>query len=568
VLDPVSDARLIPARERDSAPPSGAAGLGRLMLAFRGTTVPAWLRQRLAAAPAAGFTLFRHLNVRTPGQVRRLSADLQAAAATRPGAASDRPLLIAADQEGGQLIALGGARGRPHGWTPFAGLMAIGATGDAELAEHVGRAIGLELRAVGVNVCYGPVLDVVAGATNPALGIRSFGDDPGEVSRLGSAWLRGLQSVGVAATLKHFPGKGGADVDTHHALAVVNRDRDALEAVELRPFREGISAGARMVMSGHFALPAVTGSAVLPATLSAAVMTDLLRTDLGFDGVSITDALDMRALPQDATQAVDVLAAVAAGVDLLLATSRRGSQRRIESALRRAEAVVLFDQAVLAASERRIAALHAWLARFPDPPLDVVGSPGHRALARELAAGALTMVRDDGTLPLRLAPDARVLAVMPAPADLTPADTSSYVLPSLAVALRMHHPNVDEVVTAHQPTPAEIAGLRDRAPAFDAIVVGTISAAPGSAQADLVEALRAAGRPLVTVALRTPWDLLAYPSVTTHVCSYSILPDSMAALAAALFRGPAAFPGRLPVAVPLAVSPSPRAAGAFATPVP
>jgi beta-N-acetylhexosaminidase len=514
------------------------------MLAFRGTTVPAWVRDRLAAAPAAGFTLFRHLNVRSPAQVRRLTAGLRDATAG--------PLLIAADQEGGQLLALGGGPGGAQGWTPFAGPMAIGATGDADLAERVGRAIGLELRAVGVNVCYAPVLDVVTSHTNPSLGIRSFGDVPAEVARLGTAWLRGLQSAGVAGTLKHFPGKGDASVDTHHALAVIERDRPSLESRELVPFRAGIDAGARIVMSGHFAIPALTGSSTLPSTLAPKVMTGLLRDELGFDGVSITDALDMRALAQDATQAVDVVAAARAGVDLLLATADRRAQRRIEAALARAAAVGLVDPAAQAASEARIAALGRWLSAFETPPLEVVGSVDHQALAHELAARSLTLVRDDGTLPLRLEPGARVAAIMPAPRDLTPADTSSYVMPGLAAAIRVHHPNVDDFVTSHPPSDAEIADLIDRARDADLVVVGTIAALPGSPQARLVEALGRTARRLVTVALRTPWDILAYPAVGTHVCTYSILPDSMAALAASLFGRPGArpaFPGRLPVSL-------------------
>jgi beta-N-acetylhexosaminidase len=518
--------------------------LGRLMLAFRGTTLPAWLRERLAAAPVSGITLFRQLNVRTPAQVRRLAAALQAAARERNGPDAP-PILVAADQEGGQLLALG------DGFTPFAGPMAIGATGDADLAERVGRAIGLELRAVGVNVCYAPVVDVATNPANPSLGIRSFGDDPAAVARLGVAWLGGLQSAGVAATLKHFPGKGSTDVDTHHALAVVERDRAALEAVELPPFRAGIAAGARLVMSGHFAVPAVAGSRSLPSTCAPAVMSGLLRDELGFDGVSISDALDMGALPQDATQAVDVVAAVAAGVDLLLVMSNRGAQRRIEAALRRAAEVGLFQPAGLVASDRRIGALRAWLAGFPEPPLSTVGAAGHRALAGELAARSLTLVRNgDGLLPLRLGPAARIAAIMPAPRDLTPADTSSFVAPSLAEALRARHPHIDSYVTGHPPAAAEINAVRDRAGTYDLIVIGTISATPGSPQAELVEALRSTGVPLVSVALRTPWDVLAYPGVGTHLATYSILPESMTALAAALFEGPEAFPGRLPVTLP------------------
>jgi beta-N-acetylhexosaminidase len=538
-----------------------AAILGRLMLAFRGTSVPAWLRARLAEAPAAGITLFRAHNVRSPAQVRRLTSGLEEAArsTTRATYGADLPLLIAADQEGGQLLALGARPGSGgQDWTPFAGPMAIGATGDADLAERVGRAIGLELRAVGVNVNYAPVLDVAVNPANPSLGIRSFGDDPGQVARLATAWLSGLQSAGVAGTGKHFPGKGASGVDTHHALAVVGRSRRELDRTELAPFRETISAGLRMVMSGHFAAPALTGNAALASTLSRAVMGALLRDELGFDGVSITDALDMKALPQDATQAIDVVAALEAGVDLLLGTPDRRAQRRIESAISRAAAVELLSADATRRSERRILELRRWLGSAEAPPLEVVGSAPHRALARELAERSLTLVRDRaGALPLRLPPGSRILAVMPAPRDLTPADTSSHVTPGLASALREHHPAVDEIVTGHPPTAAEIAGIRKRAEGYGAIVAGTIGATAGSPQAALVDALAGAlagtGGPLVTVALRTPWDLAAYPRTDTHACTYSILPESMAALAAALFgrseRGGSGFPGRLPVAI-------------------
>lgn len=535
------------------APFDGPDPLERLMLAFHGTTVPAWLRERLAAAPVAGFTLFRAPNVRSPAQVRRLTAGLQAAAREGRGAGGAQapngealPLLIATDQEGGQLLALG------DGFTPFAGPMALGATGDSDLAERVGRAVGLELRAVGVNVNYAPGLDLATQPANPAIGIRSLGDEPAAVARLAAAVLRGLHSAGVAATGKHFPGLGSVTVDTHHELGVVDRSRDDLDANELVPFRAAIAAGLRLMMSGHFAVPALTGSTTLPSTLSRQLMHDLLRDALGFAGVSITDALDMHAIPQGAAQGVAVVTALEAGVDLLLSTPDRRAQRRIETALRRGAETGVLDAPATQVSVDRIHGLRRWLGTFDDPPLSVVGSTAHQALARELAARSLTLVRNDaGLLPLRLGTGARIGAVMPAPRDLTPADTSSYVTPSLAAALRAHHDAVDEVVTSHPPTAADIAALRDRARDWDVIVAGTISATPGSPQAELVEALRSTGRPLVTVALRTPWDLAAYPGVAAHVATYSILPESMHALAAALFGAtgsPAeAFPGRLPV---------------------
>ncbi len=511
-----------------SADPS--AILGRLIVAFEGERLPAWMADRLASEPAAGVTLFRFANVASPGQVRELTDALQAASRRRDPLAP--PLLIAADQEGGQLMALG------DGPTAFAGNMALGAVGDADLARRVGRAIGTELRAMGVSLAYAPVLDVATNPSNPAIGIRSFGDDPAEVGRLGAAFVRGLHSAGVAAAGKHFPGLGDVSVDTHHELASVARDRARLDAVELAPYRPAISAGLDVVMSGHVALPAVTGRDDLPATLSPVVMGRLLRRDLGFRGVTLTDALDMAALAQGDGQVVDVIAAIRAGVDLLLCSPDRAARERIEDGLRRAAARDLFDPAGLARSAGRVERLRrrlgpsGALGRRVRADLADVGGHAHKTLARELAERSVTLVRDDaGVLPLHLAADARVLAVMPSPRDLTPADTSSTVPPGLAAALRRVHPGVEEIVTSHPPTTAEIAAARARAREVDLVVIGTINAAMDHAQVELVEAVLGAGKPVVTVALRVPTDLAAYPESLTHLATYSILPDSLAALA-------------------------------------
>lgn len=511
--------------------------LGRLMLAFEGFGVPPWMSERLASAPAAGVTLFRHVNVENASQVRTLTDALQAA--RQPGP----PLLVAADQEGGQLMALGEG-------TPFAGNMALGATGDPELAERVGQAIGRELRAVGVNVNYAPDCDVASNPDSPGLGIRSFGDDPAAVSRLAAATVRGLQAAGMAATAKHFPGKGDVGVDTHYQLGAIGHERARLDAVELAPFRAAIEAGVRVVMSGHFAIPALTHNPTLPATVSRAVMHDLLRDELGFDGLVISDALDMRALAQGATQIVDLIAALRAGVDLLLCAPDRSSLEQTEEALRLAARRELFDADVLAASTNRILALRHWLRSAAQPDLEVVGSAEHVALSREVAERSVTLVRNDaGLLPLRLPADGRVLAVMPQPANMTPADTSASVAPGLAAAIRSRHPHVDEVVTGLPPTPPEIAALRQRAAEYELVVVGTINAWFDSGQVDLVNEFLTSGVPVVTVALRVPWDLARYPAAATHVCTYSILPPSLDALVGAMW-GDLPFRGRLPAAIP------------------
>jgi beta-N-acetylhexosaminidase len=431
--------------------------------------------------------------------------------------------------------------------------MALGAVDDEALTERVGAAIGREARAMGVTVNYTPALDLATEPRNSSLGIRSFGDDPDLVARHGSAMVRGLQSAGLAATVKHFPGLGEVAQDTHHAIGVVRGSRPDLEAGALVPFRAAIAAGARLAMSAHVAVPALTDDPTLPATLSQATMGKLLRDDLGFEGVSITDALDMRALAQGPAQAVDVIAAIRAGIDLLLVSADRRAQRRIEATLVAAAARRLFDEEELAASATRIDALRAWLAAGgPAPDVDLVGSREHRALSRELAERSLTRWdrgADGGDPPALAFPAAtRILAIMPEPTDLTPADTSSLVAPGLGRALRTRFASVDDVVVGVAPSDAEIAALRTRAGSFDAVVVGTIEAHRQPAQAAVVRAIAGAGVVTVAVALRTPWDVGVYPSGVPAICTYSILPDPLEALAAAL-AGEIGFPGRLPVAL-------------------
>ena len=529
------------------------------MLAFDGTELSAGAERRLRTAPAAGITLFRYRNVERPDQVRALVDAAQAAA--RAGGfgtavGTQRPLLIAADQEGGQLLGLG------DGPTPFPGAMALGATGDAALAEAVGRATGTELLAMGVNLVYAPVCDLATNTANIGLGIRSFGDDPVEVAALVAATVRGLRAAGGAVTAKHLPGLGEATQDSHHGLPVLRHDRARLDRVELVPFRAAIEAGVDLVMSAHVALPSVTGDPALPATMSRAVMHDLLRDDLGFRGLTITDALDMRALPQGDAQGEAVVAAVRAGVDLLLCAPDSAQLDRIERAVQQAARRGAFDDAELREAASRLDGLRHRLRDAPSPDPAVVGSAAHRALAREVAARSVTLVRDDrAILPLRLPAGARILAVMPRPRDLTPADTSATVVPGLASALRTWWPDVEEIVTSHPPTDEEIAGAAARSAGAGAIVVGTIAATADPAQVRLVEALLAAVRgaradgggpgsqpPVVTLALRTPWDIAAYPDADVHVATYGILPPTLEATAAALF-GRAPFLGRLPARV-------------------
>jgi beta-N-acetylhexosaminidase len=510
------------------------------MLAFDGLEPPAhilsWIRER----GAAGFTLFRARNVANPGQLRALNDALQAAAA----AGNQPPLLIATDQEGGQFVALGDQT------THFPGNMALGATRDPTLARRVGHATGLEMAAMGLNVNYVPDSDVNSNPANPNVGARAFGDDPALVAQMSAAMIHGLQAAGVAATAKHFPGNGDSSLDPHYGVPVLGHDEKRLETVEFRPFRAAIEAGVKLMMTAHVGLPALTGRADLPATLSPEIMTGYLRGHLGFEGLLVTDAMDMKAISQGAGQIVDAIAALRAGVDLLLLAGDPDDQERLYHGLQLALSRGLLDAGQLAASDGRLRNLRSWLEQAERPSLDVVGSDEHRQLAAAVARQAITLVRDEaGLLPLNLPAGARVAAIMPRPADLTPADTSSYMTPALAPAIRAYHTNVDEFVIGQKPAEGEIRALRERAGDYDLLIIGTISAHLQLEQATLVNELLASGVPAVTVALRTPYDLSAYPAARTHLCAYGIEPVTLAALASALW-GAIPCNGRLPVTIP------------------
>ena len=527
-----------PAPRRQSSQLPAEAVLGQLLPAFEGSEPPAWLLRRVAAGHAHGVTLFLRANVAGADALSALTEQLHSAAL------GHLPLLIGADQEGGQLVGLG------HDSTRFPGAMALGAADDEGLTEEVGRATAQELRALGITVNYAPVCDVAVEPGNTSLGTRAFGSDPAAVARHAAALVRGLQGNGVVATPKHFPGFGAVDVDPHYALAAIDGDIEALEARELVPFRAAFEAGASMVMSGHVALPAVTGDRGLPATVSRLVMHELLRNQLGFDGVSITDAMDMKAVAQGVGGMVDSIVALRAGVDLLLLTPDRTAQRRLEDGLRHAALRGLVPASRIRTSTRRLIGLRRWLKQFEWPDRAVVRSEEHRELARRSARAALTLVRDDADLlPLRPTASDRIVVITPQPLDLPPADSSGTDPLALADAIRRHHPDVAEIRVASEPSDAEITAAREAAAGAGYTIVATMATNVQPSQARLTQAVIDSETPTVTVAMRTPYDLADYPRSATHLCSYAIVPASVGAVADALF-GHAPIGGRLPVDIP------------------
>jgi beta-N-acetylhexosaminidase len=268
-----------------------------LLVGFEGAVVPSWLRAWLEGG-LGGVCLFAW-NVVSRGQVAKLTAELR----------EERPdLLVAIDEEGGDVTRLDASSG-----SRYPGNHALGAVDDVELTRHVATAIGAELAAAGVNLELAPVADVNTNPDNPIVGVRSFGSDPELVARHVAAFVAGLQSAGVAACAKHFPGHGDTEEDSHLGLPTVERDDEAMAAM-LLPFRAAVGAGVRSVMTAHIR---VAGLDEAPGTLSRAVITDLLRGELGFDGVVVTDALEMRAVSGSVGEKEGAVLALEAGADLL-----------------------------------------------------------------------------------------------------------------------------------------------------------------------------------------------------------------------------------------------------------
>lgn len=278
--------------------------------------------------------------------------------------------------------------------------MAVGATGDPNHARQLGSATGTELRAVGVTVDLAPVADLASLPSNQVIGTRAFGSDPHTVGRFAAGEVAGLQSTGVAATLKHFPGHGGTDVDSHQSLPTLPQSAAQLDANDLAPFRAGIAAGARIVMTGHLRVPAY--DADLPASLSPRLVNGLLRQKLGFGGVVITDGMGMGAIRDRFDAGEAAIRAVLAGDDLI---SLSANTAQAYAALRDAVRSGRMPDSVVQAAATRVVQLRMSLPAAPGS-VEQVGSAGHRATAARIAGASITPV---GCSAKQLPPSVRVV---------------------------------------------------------------------------------------------------------------------------------------------------------------
>jgi beta-N-acetylhexosaminidase len=344
-----------------------------IMAGFEGASPPTHIVNGLCGGSLGGIILFGNRTV-PPAKLRDLTAGLQEAAVK---GAAGIPLLIAADQEGGRVNRLSPPL------TPFPSAQSLGATGSPELARRMGEALGKELRAVGVNLNMAPVLDLRTNHRNPVIGDRALGSDAALVSKLGSELIAGMQSYSVMATAKHFPGHGDTSFDSHHRLGVVTRSAEAMWEREIRPFKAAVEKGVGAIMTAHVIYGDLDPRA--PATLSPRIITGMLRDRLGYNGLVITDDLEMKAIASSHSIGRAAVAAVSAGADMVLVCKDGAAQ---EEAFMAVVEAVKEDRIEAERIDSSVARIMAAKENYAIPNynihIDTVNCPEHEELARRI----------------------------------------------------------------------------------------------------------------------------------------------------------------------------------------
>ncbi len=458
------------------------------------------------------------------------------------------PLMVAGDFERGASMRLEGTTVFPHA-------MAFGAAGDPALTRYEGAVTAREGRAIGVQWIYYPVADVNNNPDNPIINIRSFGEDPAQVAAHVKAFIEGAHSDKrnfALATAKHFPGHGDTAVDSHVNLASIPADRDHLERVELVPFRAAIEAGVDAIMTAHIAVPAISPPD-LPATLSPAILTGLLRNELGFKGLVVTDALEMGGIAQGFSTGEACVRALEAGADtLLMPTDPDAAIRAVLAAeqsgrlsrqrIRESVAKILAAKEKVGLDRKRFVDVEALA--------DVLDAPEANEKAQEVADRAVTLVRNNGNAVPLAAPDRTCFVVMPEGRYST--EGQAFTREVRRRAPRASLTTLDP--TATRPDIDDAVGKLGGCPAFAVAAFASVSASQGSVGLSgelphAMEALAATGKPVAMAALGSPYLLRNFPNVTAYLATFSNVPPSEVAAVKALW-GEIPIRGHLPVSIP------------------
>lgn len=499
------------------------------------------LRDYITEHRFGGFLLFAE-NCHDAEQVLRLTADLKATTLTGGGVTP----LIAVDQEGGLVARLGFG-------TTGVGNMALAATGDTECARAMAGVYGEELGLLGIDVDFAPVADVNDNAANPVIGVRSFGDDAGTVGDFATAYMAGLRDEGVVACVKHFPGHGNTDTDSHTGLPLVDRSHDELMANELVPFKAAVDGGVDMVMTAHIQFPqveqgtyvsAATGEEIfIPATMSKTILTDILRGELGFEGVIVSDALDMKAVAENIAPEDTLAMCIRAGVDMMILPAVRDAEglRQVDglldSAVERAENGDI-DVARLDESVRRILTLkqkYGLLDAAAEPVTDEqvaaavagCGSAEHRQTAWDIAEKSLTLLKNENdAFPMQIGAGEKTLILFTAASRAGAGELSAQILEDMGAlpegatieSMVIEPDTAEDCVAAAKE--ADQVLLVSRAWAVECLDPATEDGFPVGVVNQVIDDLHAAGKTAVVISAQLPYDAACYPEADALLLSY------------------------------------------------
>lgn len=505
--------------------------IGRmLVVGFDGLTPPDYLLDWLAAGRVGGVILFAR-NVASPAQVSELTLACREAA--------PRPILIAIDQEGGMVARLRSA----EGFMESPGAMALGAADSEDLAERVSAAMGDELAALGINWNLAPVVDLSLNTDNPSVSTRALGSRVDRVSKLAAAQVRGFQSAGVAAAAKHFPGLGDTPVDTHEALAVINEPLETLLRRDLLPFRAAVEAGAAAVMTTHTRFQTVDSQ--YPATLSPSVIEGILRREIGFDGVSCTDCMEMKAITEHYGAGESAVLAALAGQDVIFFSHTPAYQEEAYEALLAAARSGRLPLERVDEAGSRLTAMNA---RFPakQPEAQNVRRRDHLLLMDWAARAGTVLLRGDPDL-LPLKTGGRLAAVEFA-SYLESGVVERGELTGFLTLLRRDLPEAEYISLRSVDTdPDALARARRAAADAGTLVLATRSAHIIPEQLAVARELMGLARRVVLVCLRNPYDAGVLTGAAAVLCTCGDGAPSLQAAVDAL-TGRYAPEGRLPVA--------------------
>ncbi len=499
-----------------------------LMVGFDGLEAPDYILEWLEEGRVGGIILFTR-NISTPSQVAGLTSTLHKVA--------KYPILIAIDQEGGIVTRL------REGFTESPGAMALGAADSEELAEEVSAMLATEMRALGINWNFAPVVDISTGSRNPSVGIRSLGADATKVGRMASAQVRGFQKAGVAACSKHFPGKGDSPVDAHVALPVISGELDLLWERDLVPFRATVDAGVATVMITHARFEALEPDH--PSTLSRAVATGLLRDEVGFTGAASTDCLEMRAVTDHYGAGESAVLAALAGVDNILFSHTRQKQDEAYNALLQAAESGRLPVERIDESVARMTALKERFAIIEPPQLNRIRHDDHLAISQKAArAGTVLLCPDDAILPLRTEQQIALIEFMPNVDSLVmEQDTEA----GLSKLLREQAPEIQcLVLDSTTPQADTLARAKQLANDSDVLIVATRNAHFVPKQAETAQGLLDIAGKSILLCLRNPYDIDVLSGKNMALCTFGDAAPSLQAAVDALL-GRFTPTGELPV---------------------